>query len=86
MVKASLKILINENEFLIADDTPDFSNILSFVLDNPDVDLSVLEVACENDKFDKEIFRDTLIETLSDIMEKLKLEEEIIIKKIEQHN
>ena len=74
----AIVIKIRDKEISIGDDTPDFTELLNHVIDNRDViNLSnELEVECTKEGFDKALFKKTLVDTIDDLLNKMKLEKE----------
>lgn len=84
MEKISIKIKMADQEFEIPDDTPDFSPILNYVIENEDYDVNNLTVISENENFDKDLFKSTFVDTLLDIKDKLKLDNEKLKAKLSE--
>lgn len=78
MEKIDVKIIIGDRNFNISDDIPDFSELLNYVIENQSVDLNQIQIECNNEDFDKKIFREIIIEAFTEIKENLKINEEKI--------
>jgi len=72
----SIKVIFDKNTYLISNDSPNFDDIIKFVIENPDFELDKLKIECSEENFDDETFKAALIESLTEIKDKLKIEKE----------
>lgn len=86
MEKTKIEVIMRNERFEILDDSPDFSKVLEYIIDNSDFDINELTIETSNAKFDVEIFKATLIETFLEIKNKLKINKERFDELIEEKN
>ncbi len=72
----SIKVIFDKNTYSISNDSPNFDDIIKFVIENPDFELDKLKIECSEENFDDETFKAALIESLTEIKDKLKIEKE----------
>lgn len=89
MENNQIKIIFNETNIIILEsDRPNFPDIINAVVKEK-YDISQLKVECDNDKFDAESFEIALKEVISNIQEKIRIENELLqeaIEKIKKEN
>lgn len=71
-------IKIKEREFKVNEDTPEFTDLLDYIIENKDkINLeNELEVNCNEEKFDKVLFKNTIVETINELLELIKINNE----------
>ena len=83
MENNQIKIIFNETNIIILEsDRPNFPDIINAVVKEK-YDISQLKVECDNDKFDAESFEIALKEVISNIQEKIRIENELLQEAIE---
>ena len=80
----NIVIKIEQKEFIISNDSPNFSELLEFYINNSECNIKNIMVECENENFDSDLFKETIIDTLKEIKEKLKLEKDKWEERIKQ--
>lgn len=84
MENNQIKIIFNEaNIIILESDRPNFPDIINAVVKEK-YDISQLKVECDNDKFDAESFEIALKEVISNIQEKIRIENELLQEAIEK--
>lgn len=84
MENNQIKIIFNETNIIILEsDRPNFPDIINAVVKEK-YDISQLKVECDNDKFDAESFEIALKEVISNIQEKIRIENELLQEVIEK--
>lgn len=84
MENNQIKIIFNETNIIILEsDRPNFPDIINAVVKEK-YDISQLRVECDNDKFDAESFEIALKEVISNIQEKIRIENELLQEAIEK--
>lgn len=84
MENNQIKIIFNETNIIILEsDRPNFPDIINAVVKEK-YDISQLKVECDNDKFDAELFEIALKEVISNIQEKIRIENELLQEAIEK--
>ena len=84
MENNQIKIIFNETNIIILEsDRPNFPDIINAVVKEK-YDISQLKVECDNDKFDAESFEIALKEVISNIQEKIRIENELLQEAIEK--
>lgn len=84
MENNQIKIIFNETNIIILEsDRPNFPDIINAVVKEK-YDISQLKVECDNDKFDAESFEIALKEVISNIQEKIRIEDELLQEAIEK--
>lgn len=84
MENNQIKIIFNESKIIILEsDRPNFPDIINAVVKEK-YDISQLKVECDNDKFDAESFEIALKEVISNIQEKIRIENELLQEAIEK--
>lgn len=84
MENNQIKIIFDETNIIILEsDRPNFPDIINAVVKEK-YDISQLKVECDNDKFDAESFEIALKEVISNIQEKIRIENELLQEAIEK--
>lgn len=84
MENNQIKIIFNETNIIILEsDRPNFPDIINAVVKEK-YDISQLKVECDNDKFNAESFEIALKEVISNIQEKIRIENELLQEAIEK--
>ena len=77
MEERIIKVLYKDKIFNIKSDTPDFNEIIDFIKLESDLDLTLLEVNCDDPNFDIETFKEAIVESISDLISKIKINKEL---------
>lgn len=80
MEERIIKVLYKDKIFNIKSDTPDFNEIIDFIKLESDLDLTLLEVNCDDPYFDIETFKEAIVESISDLISKIKINKELFDK------
>lgn len=72
----SIKVIFDKNTYSISNDSPNFDDIIKFVINNPYFELDKIKIECSEDNFDDETFKTALVESLTEIKDKVKIEKE----------
>lgn len=76
-MEKTIKIKFNENCVVdFQSDTPDFKMLVGKIIENKDMDFSLIDVTCEDDNFDANSFKSALIETIASFLNDLKINKE----------
>lgn len=63
-----------ENTIELNSDTPDFSKLIDYIkIHSENFDETTLNIECDDNNFDSEVLKETLISTINDLNEKFKL-------------
>ena len=76
MEERIIRVTIAEKGFDVKSDTPDFTEIIEFIKDNDNLDLSNVNIECDDPKFDAETFKEAIVESISELSEKLRVNKE----------
>ena len=73
MEERVIKVMYEDKTFVVKSDTPDFKNIIDFIKTQEILDSSLFNVACDDEKFDAETFKEALVDTINDLLDKLRI-------------
>ena len=59
----------------IENDNPIFGPLVEYLIQNKDANIETLDIQCEDDLFDKECLKETIIESFKDFQNKISLDE-----------
>ncbi len=82
-----IEIKVNGTIIKIDSDTPDFKELVNAVISNQNFDFKNIDVDCEDEKFDKESFKDALISVIESTLKSLAIQNEKLeelLKKIKE--
>jgi len=71
-----IEIKVNGTIIKIDSDTPDFKELVNAVISNQNFDFKNINVDCEDEKFDKESFKDALISVIESTLKSLTIQYE----------
>lgn len=71
-----IEIKVNGTIIKIDSDTPDFKELVNVVISNQNFDFKNINVDCEDEKFDKESFKDALISVIESTLKSLTIQYE----------
>ena len=72
----SIKIIFDKKTFTISNDSPNFDEVIKFVIENPDFELDKIKIECSEENFDDETFKAAMVESLVEIKDKVKIEKD----------
>ena len=78
MEKNSISIIVifDKKTFTISNDSPNFDEVIKFVIENPDFELDKIKIECSEENFDDETFKAAMVESLVEIKDKVKIEKD----------
>ena len=82
-----IEITVNKTTIKIDSDTPDFKELVNTVILNQSFDYKNIVVECEDEKFDKESFKDALVSVIESTLKSLTIQNEKLkelLKKISE--
>ena len=72
----SIKVIFDKKTFTISNDSPNFDEVIKFVIENPDFELDKIKIECSEENFDDETFKAAMVESLVEIKDKVKIEKD----------
>ena len=74
MEEKKIKVIINKKTIELESNNPDLKTLIDLILSqNDDYDFNNIEIKAEDEKFDKQGFKEILIESISEFKNKLEL-------------
>ncbi|MCI5733103.1 MAG: hypothetical protein MR296_03640 [Tenericutes bacterium] len=74
MEEKKIKVIINKKTIELESNNPDLKALIDLILSqNDDYDFNNIEIKAEDEKFDKQGFKEILIESISEFKNKLEL-------------
>lgn len=72
----SIKVIFDKKTFTISNDSPNFDEVIKFVIENSDFELDKIKIECSEENFDDETFKTAMVESLVEIKDKVKIEKD----------
>ncbi len=85
MESKNIVIKIGQKEFNISNDSPNFSELLEYYINNLSCEIENLTIECDNANFDSDLFKEVIVDTLNEIKDNLKLEKDKWQGRLKQH-
>ena len=81
-----INVTIDNKKIIIDSDTPSFDELLSTVIEKKTYDFNQIIISCDDEKFDKESFKNALVSTIESLIKDISVDKEKLDSQLKKIN